>query len=498
MKNNKQEIEELLKNGQDQFKQNKFYDAIKLYKDALEICKKDGGELSEHPMAAEVLNKLGRVHISVANYQKAGEYLDQALSSLKQNHENNYALFLAGEVYNNLASLYIHLAQYTKAEEYLEISKSIFRNASQASDDEESDSSSGDEDDNDSDDDENNDEFNEATKAYYHNLIELNCAQLKRDEFEKHDQSAQEEVTDNNAQIIYNNILASAYNILGMALQEDSRLHKISKITGRYENQFNQVEIAKYYVNLANLKINKRKYSNDIFKTYVDALKIQQEIYGKQANHPDIAKTYCGLGDMSLLIDPEDKKGGAKSLFTRALEMQKEIYQSESHPDMIQVHYGLGRMFSAQKNYKEAANYFEKAIAIENQIFDKNYISAKGVIIKLALAGVYYEESKLQEAKDICEKEIDLVQTLNPWQDNSPIFFINMFSELIKQINDELEKIEIEQGLADLLAELNLAGEVNAEELLPDAQGESSQAGLGDQGSQLIIIGSHGDSAEIL
>ncbi|WP_374875466.1 CHAT domain-containing protein [Microseira sp. BLCC-F43] len=121
LQDRKAETTRLLQQGQQQFRQSQFREALQTFQQALVIAR----EIGDKTLTAIALNNIGAVYYYLSQYPKALEFYQQALAIRREAGDKAGE----GKTLNNIGSVYDNLSQYPKALEFYQQALAIRREA---------------------------------------------------------------------------------------------------------------------------------------------------------------------------------------------------------------------------------------------------------------------------------------------------------------------------------------------------------------------------------
>ena len=156
-------------------------------------------------------------------------------------------------------------------------------------------------------------------------------------------------------------------------------------------------------------------------ETYKNALALNEEVYGRDNDHVDIAVVLSNLG---VHYKETGDYRQAEEYSKRALEMYKRVYGERSHsvhPDIIRVMSNLGNTYKLQGDNTKAEEYCKTAVSLLRQHHGP-HTDHRDIAYSLYMLGNFYDHIKqYNDAHDHLMESLSMYQRIygtdNPHQD---------------------------------------------------------------------------------
>lgn len=127
-------------------------------------------------------------------------------------------------------------------------------------------------------------------------------------------------------------------------------------------------------------KITNKEVYEKAKELFRKALGIRNKLAKKYISQPNLAAIICLQNDLGWILEKEGKLKEAKDMFQEAKENEMKLFgkgeklfekDPPKHPYVASTYHNLGRIAESNKNYKEASDLHEKALAINESLYDK-------------------------------------------------------------------------------------------------------------------------------
>ncbi|XP_066296320.1 uncharacterized protein [Branchiostoma lanceolatum] len=377
---------------------------------ALEMYRTIHGQGTAHPDIATTLSNLGANCISVGNYRKAINYIEEALKmhqtfSIYSQCTGHADIELSS--LNNLAVAWTHLGDLRKAISYHEQALLMRRN------------------------------IHGQTAEHPGIATSLNNLGTVWQNFGDQQRAADyyEQALKMRMSIYGHSTahpdIARSYNNLGDTLGElgDRRkaIRYIEQGLQIYRNTYgHSTAHSSIACTLNNLGMHWHHLGdNRQAISYIkQALQMCRDIYGQSKVHPEIANTLDNLGSAWSCLD----KHKSLSYNEQALLMRKEIYgKSKAHPDIARSLNNVGHAWSSLGDQKKAISYFEQALQMYRSIFGQSTAHPHIISLLLSLGKSWIDLHDDKRAKSYWQESLALAGKANP-KDKAPIEQIEMIA----------------------------------------------------------------------
>ena len=115
------------------------------------------------------------------------------------------------------------------------------------------------------------------------------------------------------------------------------------------------------------------------------------------ADHPDIATTYCNMAGVYSAQGEYDK---ALELYENCLIIRKKRLDAD-HPDIATIYHNMAWVYRAQGEYDKALEFYEACLAIEQKRLGEDHPSIATTYCNMA--GVYSNQGKYDKALELYE-----------------------------------------------------------------------------------------------
>ena len=330
LNDNTDSIEHFLKLGDAFYCRGNYNKALEYLENALTVCVKNLGE--DHPKVATIYNNIGVLYRNQGKYEEALTYNKKALSirvkALGKDHPSTAI------TYNNMAYVYCEQGMYKEA------------------------------------------------LKYYEKALEIRESMLGKD----HPDTAR----------TYNN-LAVCYDEQGN-YEEAIRYYKLTIPIFEKKLGEEHPETAMAYNNLATVY---RAQGNDdeALKYYKKSKKIQEKILGKE--HPDTATTY---NNIAVLYSFQKNYQEALKYYGMALPIfEKEL--GYYHPDTATMYNNIAANYELQGDYAKALEFYGKALIIFEDELGKEHPKTVGAYNNLGT--LFYYMQDYENARSFLQKAYD-------------------------------------------------------------------------------------------
>jgi len=189
----------------------------------------------------------------------------------------------------------------------------------------------------------------------------------------------------------------------------------------RAQEMFNQVypkphqNMMSNYINMANTyrelgdMISAINYYNRVIS-----------FHGNNKPHPHVARCLYNQSICWKMLGKNDK---AKTSLEKALALYKKVLGGDLHPEIAQIHNGLGKIYSILNKQFDAIGHFTEAINIYKNLNDPTnniiyaeslfYIAKEWENINKEQAKVYYKESYEIYKKELGETDPTTINSKN-------------------------------------------------------------------------------------
>ncbi|XP_078616218.1 uncharacterized protein LOC144884640 [Branchiostoma floridae x Branchiostoma japonicum] len=361
---------------------------------ALEMYRTIYGQDTAHPVIAATLNNLGTTCISVGNYRKAIDHIEEALKM-----HMTFSIYSQSAVHadmlsslNNLAVAWTHLGDHKKAisyhEQALQLRRSIHGPTA----------------------------VDPGIAKSLNNLgTAWNSYGDQRRAADYYAQALQMRTSIYGQSTAHPEIARSCNN-LGDILG-DLGDHTLAI---RYIEQALQIERSIYGHNTAHSGIacslnnlgmhwhhlgdNKKAFS------YLNqALQMCRDIYGQSKAHAEIANTLDNLGTAWSSLDNHK----TLSYHEQALQMREEIYgQGETHPEIAKSLNNVGQAWSSIGDHGKAINYFEQALQMFRSIHNQSTAHPQIARSILVLGSDWFRYGDYRKAISYCEEALQMYRSI--------------------------------------------------------------------------------------
>ncbi|MBD2121526.1 CHAT domain-containing tetratricopeptide repeat protein [Trichocoleus sp. FACHB-262] len=353
------EADRLFHQGEQQFHQNQYREAIESWQQALAIYRAD----SNHNAEANVLANLGAAYTSLSQHQKAIEYYQQALPIYQQIRDRNEeANILLG-----LGSAYYLLSQYLKAKEYYQQALPIFQQVR-----------------------DRNEEANILLGLgnVYNSLSQYQ----KAVEYYQQALPIFQQVRDRNGE-------AQALLNLGGPYFSFSQYEKANEYSQQALPIFQQVRDrngeAQALANLGTAYNSLSQYQKAV-EYYQQALPIHQQVRDRNGE----ATALMNLGNAYAFLSQYER---AKEYYQQALPIFQQIGNRNGEAMSLA---NLGNTYDSLSQYEKAKEYYQQALPIFQQIGNRN--GEDGAL--MSLGNAYDSLSQYEKAKEYYRQALPVFQ----------------------------------------------------------------------------------------
>ncbi|WP_271728682.1 CHAT domain-containing protein [Aquimarina algiphila] len=349
-------------------KVSKYEDALINYKKSLEIKEKALPEI--HKELAVTYRNLGILYKNISRYEKALYFQEKSLSI-------NRSVFgpeslKAGNDYNNIGNIYSYLGKPYKAMEYLRKDLEItIKNLGK---------------------------HHLYTGYSYINIggiyHDLNQYDESLDCYKKAISIFIKEKSFYPLSVAYNNMT----NLLRDRGEFDNALQYYKKGLGIafeiYEKD--HPNIAACYWNMGAIFENKQEYEKALIN-FKKALLIYKETYGE--NQSDIAVLYNNIGNVYL-----HKKDFTKALryYEKALQIVERIFEKDN-PEIARINIAMGNLYLQKEMYNNALFYYRKSLDILQNSDEQTLLNLQ---LLNQIATVYSKQKAYQKAIEYFDKAL--------------------------------------------------------------------------------------------
>jgi CHAT domain-containing protein/Tfp pilus assembly protein PilF len=290
----------------------------------------------KHPDYSSSLNNLGNLYLIVGDYAQAEKYYLEALELRKSVFTENHSYYATS--LHNLGDVYFAQGDFKKAVSYYDEAIEVKRKL----------------------------KIN-TNVDYFKTCINLTKVLIEIGSYEKAEKLLTETiVTLGKLQKNEYSVFANALNLLGLVyykkgqydLAEKEYLHclEILENNEAFGKKSKIYSDGVYYLGRNYLKKKDFINAEKCFKSVLDA---RLELYTRNTNHPDMAKTYKCFGDLYFMTQKFDS---SEFFYLKAFEINKKIF-GENHRETIKRQIELANLYTVTGRMKEA---FE----LKNKIFD--------------------------------------------------------------------------------------------------------------------------------
>ena len=152
---------------------------------------------------------------------------------------------------------------------------------------------------------------------------------------------------------------------------------------------------------------------------YERALQILKQVYREEPNHPKIAATLIGLGNVWRDFGNAPQ---AVSYYECALAIYEQVHQTTPHHlDIANTLNNLGTAWHALGDARKAVSFLERALAIYEQVYQETPNHAE-IAVTLRNLGIVYEQnlSDYSKAFEYYQKALTMQKALHEGE-NHPI-----------------------------------------------------------------------------
>jgi len=382
-------------------KQNKHFDALELYQDALAVAERKRSE----EQIADVMNNLGALQSDLNDYPSAEKSFQRALEireKLARENPNAYLPYVANTL-NNLGVFYWNRNDYPSAEKSYQRALEIYEKLARE---------------------------NPNTYLPYvaNTLNNLGVFYWNRNDYPSAEKSYQraleirEKIARENPNtylpdvaMTLNNLGVFYWNLNDYPSAEKSyqRALEIREKIARENPNTYLPDVAMTLNNLGVFYRNLNDYPS-AEKSFQKALEIREKLARENLNTylPDVAMTLNNLG--LFYVDLNDYPSAEKS-FQRALEIREKIARENPNtylPDVAMTLNNLGVFYRNLNDYPSAEKSFQRTIKISQKFLQKNPDNPK-IISHLAgahgsLSFSLLFDKRFKEAEDHAEKGLKL------------------------------------------------------------------------------------------
>jgi tetratricopeptide (TPR) repeat protein len=206
-------------------------------------------------------------------------------------------------------------------------------------------------------------------------------------------------------------LLATSYNNIGGVYRD---MGEYSKALSYYEKALeirqktlpaNHPDLATSYANIGAVYDNMGEYSKAL-SYYEKALEIEQKTL--PANHPHLAADYNNIGSVYYNMGEYSK---AISYYEKALEIQQKTLPA-NHPNLAGSYNNIGAVYKNMGEYSKALSYHEKALEIFQKTLPANHPHLAKTYNNIGF--VYYNMGEYSKALSYFEHALDIWQRSLP------------------------------------------------------------------------------------
>lgn len=402
-----------------------YENALNYYQRALRQAQIQYGQESEQAVTCYM--NIGGIYYAVANYNKAMDYYNKALTINKNVLEERNTK-LASSIYSNMANVYYCQENYNMAYEYMIKSQTFLEMI--------------------------NDK--DPNKAYILFNIGVYYQDVKND-FEKAMQCytgalaiITEYYGENHPDV------AMIYNALGGLYEIQREYNKALEYQIiALENRIlyygeNHPSVAISYGSISTLYFDLKNYSQAL-EYAQKQLVIHQKVFGDQnlktaKSYRSIGINYYRLGEYSTAIEYYEK---ANTIYER--------FYDDNHSDIAYIYYDLGSVCYEMGDYEKALEYHEKALSIFKQAYGDNNI--KTSYSYFFIGSIYNKTGDCEKALEYFKKGMDINEKI---YDKDNIGVVDGYYDIGKALRCLGKYTEaIEYHIKALNGRLEIYGEVN-------------------------------------